>query len=133
MREHLAAVVALPHERVVLRLVEAVPRQLLREEARDAGLAQDLRELPGVAECVRAPELAVAPAELALEPALAVQELAHERLARRQVAVGLDPAAADRHELTALDGRAQPPPQLGIALLDPRVLLACEQAKRYSG
>ena len=123
VREHLAAVVALPHERVVLGPVEAVPRQLLRQEARDAGLAHDLRQLPGVAERVRAPELAVAPAELRLEPALAVQELPHERLARREVAVGLDPAAADRHELAALHGCAQPPPELGIALLDPRVLL----------
>ena len=37
MREHLAAVVPLPHERVVLGAVEAVPRKLLRQEALDPG------------------------------------------------------------------------------------------------
>ena len=111
VREHLAAVVALPHERVVLGPVEAVPRELLREEARDARLAQDLRQLARVAERVGAPELAVTTPELALEPALAVQELAHERLARRQVAVGLDPAAADGHPLPALDRRPDPRPR----------------------
>ena len=121
--EHFAAVVALPGQGVVLGPVEAVPRQLLREEARDAGLPQDLRQLPGVAKGVRAPELAVAAPELALEPALATEELPDERFARGQVAVGLHPAAADRHELPALHGRPQAHPELGVALLDPCVLL----------
>ena len=100
VHEHLAAVDPLPDERVVLGLVEAVPRELLREEARDAGAAHQLRQLAVVAERVRAPELACsgAPNSL-LEEALAVQELPHERLAGGDVAVGLDPAAADRHEL----------------------------------
>ena len=133
VREHLAAVVTLPHERVMVGPVEAVPRELLREEARDAGLAQDLRQLPGVAEGVRAPELAVAPAELALEPALAVQELARERLAGGQVAVGLDPAAADGDELPALDRRPDPLPEIRVALLDPRVLLRLRAGEAVLG
>ena len=41
--EHLAAVDALPRERMVLGLREAVPRELLRQEPRDARLAHELR------------------------------------------------------------------------------------------
>jgi len=78
--EHLRAVDPLPRERVVLGRIEPVPRQLLCEEAGDAGAAHDLRELAVVAEDVGIPELAAAAAELALEEALPVQELAHERL-----------------------------------------------------
>ena len=50
VRQHLAAVEPLPGERVVLGLGEAVPGELLRQEAGDAGLAHQLRELRGVAE-----------------------------------------------------------------------------------
>ncbi len=109
--EHLAAVDPLPGERVVLGRVEAVPRELLREEPRDARLAHELRELAGVAEDVGLPELRAPPAELALEEALAVQELAGERLAGGQVAVGLDPRPADRRPLAARDALADVVPE----------------------
>ena len=63
----------------------------------DAALAHDLRQLAVVAEHVGVPELAAAAAEALLEVALAVQELAQERLAGGDVAVRLDPRPADRH------------------------------------
>ena len=121
--EHLGAVDPLPRERVVRRRVEPVPGQLLGEEAADAGAAHDLRELAVVAEDVRVPELAAAAAEFALEEALPVQELAHERLARRQVAVRLDPRAADRHPPARLGVAADALVELGHARPDPVVLL----------
>ena len=51
-----------------------------------------------------------------------MQEVAQQRLAGRQVAVGLDPAAADRDELPAATFAADPRPQLGLALLHPGVM-----------
>ena len=120
-------------ERVVRRRVEAVPGQLLGQEAVDAGAAHDLRQLAVVAEHVGVPELAAAAAELALEEALAVQELAHERLARGQVAVGLDPGAADRHPLAGLDVAADPLVEVGVARRIQSYCWACEQANRNSG
>ena len=121
--EHLGAVDPLPHERVVRRRVEPVPRELLGEEAPDPGAAHDLRELAVVAEDVGVPELAAAAPELALEEPLAVQELADERLARRQVAVGLDPRAADGHPPARLGVREDPAIEVGTPLADPVVLL----------
>ena len=121
--EHLGAVDPLPHERVVRRRVEPVPRELLCEEAPDPGAAHDLRELAVVAEDVGVPELAAAAPELALEEPLAVQELADERLARRQVAVGLDPRAADGHPPARLGVREDPAIEVGAPLADPVVLL----------
>src|SRR5581483_5748044 len=129
VRQHLAAVDALPAERVRLGLVESVPRELLRQEARDSGEAHELGKLPAVAERVRRPELAAANAELLLEEPLAVHELAEQRLARRQIAVRLNPAAADGNELAGRDLRANALPQVGLALLDPRVLLGLRARK----
>ena len=123
VREHLRAVDALPGERVVRRRVEAVPGQLLGQEPADAGAAHDLRQLAVVAEHVGVPELVAAAAELPLEEPLPVQELADERLAGRQVAVRLDPRAADRHPAPGLDLAADPPVQVGVARADPVVLL----------
>src|SRR5207245_2238420 len=61
--------------------------------------------------------------ELVLEEPLAVDELPEQRLAGGDVAVRLDPAAADRHELPVLDLRADALPEVRVALLDPCVLL----------
>ena len=121
--EHLRAVDPLPRERVVRRRVEPVPRELLGEEAADPGAAHDLRELAVVAEHVRVPELAAAAAELALEEPLAVQELADERLARRQVAVRLDPRAADGHPPAGLGVPEDALVEVGAPRADPVVLL----------
>ena len=54
--EHRRAVDPDPAEGVVLGRVEAVPRELLREEAVDPGAAHDLRQLAVVAEHVGVPE-----------------------------------------------------------------------------
>ena len=52
--------------------------------ARDDGAAagrEELRERGGVAEHIRDPDVAAAPAEVLLEEPLTVDELAHDRLA----------------------------------------------------
>jgi hypothetical protein len=63
---------------VLVGLVEAVPRELLREEAREAGPAHQLRQLAVVPERVGRPELRAPHSELALEETLPVQQLPHE-------------------------------------------------------
>ena len=121
--EHRAAVDPDPAEGVVLGRVEAVPRELLREEAVDPGAAHDLRQLAVVAEDVGVPEHACAPAELALEEALAVEELAHERLAGRE---GCSPARSTSRRPAATARRRSDrgsAPTAGLAVADPRVLL----------
>ena len=133
VREHRRAVDPDPAEGVVLGRVEPVPRELLREEAVDAGAAHDLRQLAVVAEHVGVPEHARAAAELALEEALAVDELAHERLAGGQVAVGLDPRPADREPLPGGDALADPRPEPGRAVADPRVLLGLRAGEAVVG
>ena len=97
------------------------PGQLDREEVADAGAEQQLRQRGGEAEAVGHPADRVVGAELAPEPALPVQQLAHERLARRHVAVGLDPHPADRLEPPRGGERGQPVQQLGVVLLQERV------------
>src|SRR4029079_8237962 len=82
-----------------------------------------LRELAVVAEDVGVPELAAAVAELALEEALPVQELTHERLARRQFAVRLYPGATDGHPAPGLGVAADALVELRLARPDPVVLL----------
>ena len=123
VRQDLAAVQPLPGERVVFGLGEAVPGQLLRQEAGDAGLAHQLRELGGVAEDVGVPELRAVAAELAREEALAVEELTRERLAAREVAVGLDPRPADRDPAAGGDRLADALEQRRGAIAQPGVVL----------
>ena len=133
VREHRRAVDPDPAEGVVLGRVEPVPRELLREEAVDPGAAHDLRQLAVVAEHVGVPEHARAAAELALEEALAVEELAHERLAGGQVAVRLDPRPADREPLPGGDALADPRPEPGRPVADPRVLLGLRAGEAVVG
>ena len=123
VHEHLRAVDPGPHERVVGRLGELVPGQLLREEAVDPRAAQDLRDLAVVAERVRGPELAAAHAEALLQVALPVDDLAHERLAGGQVEIGLNPRAADDLPAALADALAQPLVEPGRVLLEPGVVL----------
>ena len=123
VREDLAPVEPLPGERMALRRREAVPGEFLREEAVDAREAHELRELRGVAEHVGQPQLGAAAAEVLLEPALAVEELAGQRLPRGQVAVGLHPHRADREPLPARDRLAHAGEERRRALRQPRVVL----------
>jgi len=95
MDEHVAPVDPVPRECVVLGLVEAIPRQLLRQETADAAFTHDLRQLAVVPEDIGVPELETAVAELPLEEPLTVQELAQERLAGGDVAIRLDPVRVE--------------------------------------
>jgi hypothetical protein len=121
VREHPAAVEPLPPEQVVWERVGLRPRQLHREEALDPGGAQQLRQGGGEAEAVGQPADALRRAERGREVALAVQQLADERLAGRQQAVGLDPHAADRLEAALGGEHAQALQQLRVVLLEERV------------
>src|SRR4051812_23663119 len=103
MGKHFAAVDALPGERVMIWLVELVPRQLLRQESRDAREVHDLRQLAVVSEHVGVPELLAANAKLALEISLAEEELPAERFTRWDIAIRFDPRPADDNPLAFLD------------------------------
>ena len=120
--EHPAAVNALPPERVVGHAVDAVPRQLLGQKSAHTGQPHDLRKRGRIPEHIGQPDLVGLDAELVQEETFAVHDLAHQRFAGRHVAIGLDPHAADRHELTGCHLLAQPLPQRRVVLLDPRQL-----------
>ena len=94
VREHPAAVDALPPEGAVGEPVLLVPRQLLRHEAVAPGGGEDLRERGRVAEHVGDPDLAATAAEVLLEETLTVDELADDGLPARDVGVRLHPHAA---------------------------------------
>ena len=122
VREHSRAVDTFPPERVVLRLVGVVPGKLLGQEVVAPRLLDQLGEVAGISEDVRQPQDARLVAELLHEVALAVQKLAHQRLAGRQVAVGLHPHRADRLPLAGRRLRLDPPVQVRVRLLHPFVL-----------
>ena len=96
VREHLGAVYALPPESIVGIEVVFRPAQLTGHKVIHVAQLHDLRQRGGIAEHVRQPEDAVVLAEFLAEELLAIQELAYQRFARRDVAVGLDPHAAFR-------------------------------------
>ena len=123
VREDLRPVDPFPQEAVVGEHVVLVPGQLLGQEAVDAGLAHDLGKVGRVPEDVGQPYLGRVPPELPGEEALAVEDLAHERLARRDVAVGLDPHAPDRLELSAFDLLLHAAVEVRVPVFHPRVLL----------
>ena len=104
-------------------LGRVVPGDLLREEPVVAGAAGDLRPGAGVAEAVRQPDAARFDAELLLEVAAAVGDLADQGLAVGQVAVRLDPHAADGDEAALGDALLHAREKLGAVLLQPGVLL----------
>ena len=103
-------------------LVQLVPRELLRQEIVAAGLGDELRKGRGIAEDIGQPDILGLVSKLLHEEALAMQQLADQRFARRQVAVWLDPHRADRFPLPDGDLLAHPPVDVGIGLFHPRVL-----------
>src|SRR5581483_11767327 len=115
------------HRRSVRRLpAEERARQilLLRLRAQEdvgvaAALREDLRQRAVVAERVDVRARRRGDAERLAQVVLPVERLAHERLAGGDVAVGLDPPAADHLEAAARDVRADPREELRIALVDP--------------
>ena len=133
VREHPGAVEALPPERAVREQVLLVPTELLGDEAVHAPGGEHLREPGRVAEHVGDPHLGAAVAELLLEVPLAEHDLTHETLARWQVHVRLDPHAADRHPLAALDPLDDLREQLGMASFDPRVVLRRRRGEHVLG
>lgn len=88
-----------------------------------AGELGELRVGRGVAEGVRQPDALGLDAEVLDEEPLAVDELAGHRLAAGQVAVGLDPHAADRRPLALLHRFLDAGPHLGVVVAHPLVLL----------
>jgi hypothetical protein len=132
--EHPGAVDALPPERVVRE-----PVVLFHDSFWVTKLACRRRRRAGagrrVAEHVGDPHLgaAHAVAEPVLEPALPEHDLADEALARRQVHVGLDPHAADRDPAPAATLLADAFEQVGVALLDPGVLLGLRAGEPVLG
>ncbi len=103
--------------------VGVVPGQLLGDEPFHAGRGHDLGQGGRIAEGVGQPELPAVDAEAALEEALAVDDLAHQRLARRDVAVGLHPHGAHRAELAGADPLADPGEEGRVVLLHPGQVL----------
>jgi len=106
MGEHSAAVDALPPECVVREVVDDAPRQFLSHEGFDARLTEDLRQRGRVPEDVGQPQVRDLLAELVPVEPLAVEQLAHQRLAARHVGVRLHP-----------HGALDLPPALGVARL----------------
>ncbi len=104
-------------------LVGLVPGDLLGEEPLVAGELGELRVGRVVAEGVGQPDALGLDAEVLDEEPLAVDELAGDGLAAGQVAVGLDPHAADRRPLAPLDGLLDPGPHLRVVVAHPLVLL----------
>src|SRR5581483_7907966 len=101
------------HGRVLLRLR---PQEDIRVHAL---AAQDLRQRRVVAERVEVRAGRRGDAEAVEQVALAVEALPDERLTGRDVAVRLDPPAADDLPAAAGDVLANTGEELGVALLDP--------------
>ncbi len=79
--QYLRAVDSSPHHCIVGNLVELVPSKLCRHKVVNAALFHNLWQCTRVAKHVGQPQNAVIHAKLLLEKALAMHELAHERLA----------------------------------------------------
>jgi hypothetical protein len=99
--------------------VDAVEARLLRHEPRHPRLPTDLRNLARESKRIREPRRCRPEAELSLEEALSVQELAHQRLAAREVGIVLDPGATDGVELSRLDLGLDALPAVRVDLLEP--------------
>ncbi len=123
MGQHAGTVDPLPDERAARRLVELVPGKFLGQEEADARAPHDLGQRARVAKDVRVPEFAANPPELLLEETLAREELAHERLAAGDIAIGLDPGAAREDELPLLDLGLDLCVKRGLVFPDPGQLL----------
>ena len=106
--QHLGAVQPLPPEGVIGQAIVLAPADLDGEEVLQPGFLDELRQVPGVAEDIGQPQdgrFGVG-AEVLAEEGAAEQELARQRLRPAQVAVGLDPHAADRFPASLGDALA---------------------------
>ena len=100
------------------------PRQLLRKEILHPRPPDQLRVRPREAKRVRQPRRLAPPPKAALEVALPVEELPHERLARRHVRVVLDPRAADEVERAVRDLGPDAREELGVELVQTRQIIS---------
>ncbi len=116
--EHLRAVQPLPPEGVVGQAVVLAPADLDREEVFQPGFLDELRQVPGVAKDVGQPEHRRfgAGAEVLAEEGAAKQELARQRFGPAQVAVRLDPHAADGFPASFGDARLDVLEKLRVVL-----------------
>src|SRR5262249_19515442 len=87
---------------VVMRFIEVIPAQFLREKSLDSREITNLRQLPVVAKNIRIPKLRAANPEFFFEESLAGDELTAERFARRNIAIRFDPSPAHRDPLPFL-------------------------------
>ncbi len=110
-----------------------VPAELLRDESIHPAGDEDLREPGRVAEHVGDPHLGTTTTELLFEVALPEDDLPHEALPGRQVHVGFHPHTPDRFPLTPFDALGDLREQLGVALLDPGVVLRRRRGEHVLG
>lgn len=108
------------------KLIHIIKANLLRQEPVHPGLPTQLRHLARLAKGVRQPARRRAPAEIALEEALAKEKLPDQGFAARDVGVVLDPAAADGVELAGCDFGLDAGPGVGVELFEPFELRASQ-------
>ena len=94
MRQNPCPVNSLPFKGIVWHFVKFIPADLRRHKISDATFFHNLRQSSRVAEYIRKPENLIVRSEFLPEKALAIEELAHERLTGSQVAVCLEEHAA---------------------------------------
>src|SRR5215212_10809985 len=119
--DHRAPVYALPLVEVVRELVGLAPVELVGEEALHPSTPEQLRERRREPEGVGQPGHPRAMAELLLEIPLAIEHLAHHRLAGGDLAVRLHPRAAYRLPAPLLDPPPYPLEDLMRFCFDPLV------------
>lgn len=112
----------LPVESSVGKLIDTVEARLLRYESRHASESTDLGELAGKAKRIRQPRRSRSEPELSFEEALAVEELADERLTAGQICIVFNPRSADGMELPGLDLCLDAFPPVRIELFQPMKL-----------
>ena len=95
VHQHLATVGTPPAKRVMRNTVGLAPAHLVGDEVRQSSRRHQRRQGPAEAEGIRQPDNARLDPEVALEVAGADEHLARERLTVRQIAIGLDPHAAE--------------------------------------
>ncbi len=114
---------ALPEEAVMGKDVVLVPGELLGEEPPDAALLHDLGQRGRIAEHVGQPHIVGLDSQFIEVEAFAVDDLADQRFARRNIAVGFDPHASGRLEPAFGDPGFHPLPKLGIVVAHPGEVL----------
>ncbi len=129
MGEDPGSVDAFPEKGVVRKFIELAPGNLLGQEIIDPALAHDLGKRCRVTEDIGNPDVARFIAELLLEKPLAVEDLAHQRFARGEVAIGLDPHGTNRLPLTATHRFFDPLIDVRVMGLHPGILLGLRAAE----